>query len=448
MDSHARIGSTEVEDSIAVAQPTTSVLPLSPAGASSSSPLSSVPSCLSSPVYVKTEDDEGELEAGRTEGTFVASSTPPKINRRKVDVCAVPDIVAILRVIDTSSDVQEIASRRVSKRIQDAALKSSRIGASSKAPPPSTKRRRKCTVKHTVKLEEAGHNSGSLDISKGAETFSLGVGNGVRDVPLASNRGAPALSGSTLKRKYGEEGQNLEDLSITGSARTVAATKTGLDRARAKSLPFGCVDGPGTSHTGAEVARCRSMDKDPGGLGPLTEHGMAGKDTMYVETGQRHRKPATKSARRKLGRGKYSSITNEAGGDESSASNDFLNSSHDSESTLYTDAEDEDYEGCAEDEGSSSRAGNVLPYEGLNSKIPGVDRFATHELKGSPKLSGGDSSKKQKLIISQSPGLSIIKAPEESGGLGVRDPRVNKDAFWLVDGILCTPVGCNLWVSF
>jgi len=328
---------------------------------------------------VKTEDGGDEMEAGRTESAFEAPTAPTRKSRRRGDPCADPGMVMALRVVaalpvpDTDPDLQITGStRRESRRI--AALKSSRTGAPPKISPPSTRRRQKSTVKHPVKCkeEEVGHNLGSPDISEDAETSSLSVGNGVQQAPLTSSRDVLALSKSTLKRKYEEEGQNLEDLSTEDSARTVAATKTGLECVRAKSLPFGCVDKPGTrSYTRVERARCRSMDRDHGRLGQLTErHGMTGEDTMnandQLETIPGHRRPATKSARRKLDGGKYSSITNEAGGDESSASNGVLNSSSDSESTMHTDVEDENYEGGVEDEGPSSCAGNVLPHEGLS----------------------------------------------------------------------------------
>lgn len=423
-------------------QPTTPVRPLSLVCELSSSPLSSAPSLPSSPgflppspAYIKTEDDGDETEAGCTKGTSVASTARSSISRRQpgIDECADPEWVAILKLIYADPDVQMTANvRPPSQRIRDsAASKSSHTGASSKISPPSARRRSKRTVKPVkLKEEETGHNLGSPDISEAVEPFSLSAGNGVQQAPLASSRDALAVSKSTLKRKRKRERQNLEDLAIVDSARTVAAIETALACVRAESLPLGYTDKPDASHTGLEGARHCSMEKD----------------TIYVkdqlETSLGPQKPAAMSARRKLGGSKYSSTTNEVGSDESSISNGVLNSSSGSESAPPTDNEDEDYES------SSSCEGSVLPNEGLSSMIPDADRFATHEFEGSPKPSGEDISKKQKLNNSQSLALSVTKASGESNELDVRDPRVSKEAFELRGGVLYIPHGCDLWVSF
>ena len=418
-------------------QPTTPVRPLSLVRELSSSPLSSAPSHLSSPgflpsspAYIKAEDDGDEMEAGCTDGTSVAStarSARSSISRRQpgIDECADVEWVLILNIPDTDPDVRITATKRASQRLRNsAASKSSHTRASSEKSPPSARRRPKRTVKHPVKLKE---EETSPDISEAVEPFSLSAGNGVQQAPLASSRDALAVSKPTLKRKRKRERQNLEDLAIVDSARTVAAIETPLACVRAKTLPLGYTDKPDASHTGLGGARRYSMDKD----------------TIYVndqlETRLEPQKPAAKSARRKLGGSKYSSITNEVGSDESSISNGVLNSSSGSEST--TDNEDEDYE-------SSSCEGNALPNEGLSSIIPGAARFATHEFKGSPKPSGENISKKQKLNNSQSLALSVTKASGESNKLDVRDPRVIKEAFELIDGVYWIPYGCNLWVSF
>ena len=377
------------------------------------------------------------MAAGRTKGASVAStarSARSSISRRQpgIDECADAEWVVILNIPDTDPDVQITATTRASQRLRDsAASKSSHTRASSEKSPPSAKRRSKRTVKPAkLKEEETGHNLGSPDISEVVELFSLSASNGVQQAPLASSRDALAVSKPTLKRKRKRERQNLEDLAIVDSASAVAAIETPLACVRAKSLPHGYTDKPDASHAGLGGARRYSMDKD----------------TIYVndqlETKLGSQKPAAKSARRKLGGSKCSSMTNEVGSDESSISNGVLNSSSGSESAPLTDNEDEDYES------SSSCEGNVLPNEGLSSIIPGADRFTTHEFEGSPKPSGENISKKQKLNNSQSLALSVTKASGESNELDVRDPRVIKEAFKLIDGVYWIPYGCNLWVSF
>ena len=376
------------------------------------------------------------MEAGRTKGTSVASiarSARSSISRRQpgIDKCADAEWVVILNIPDTDPDVQITATTRASQRLRDsAASKSSHTRASSEKSPPSAKRRSKRTVKPAkLKEEETGHNLGSPGISEAVQPSSLSASNGVQQAPLASSRDALAVSKPTLKRKLKRERLNLEDLAIVDSARTVAAIETPLACVRAKSLPHGYTDKPDASHTGLGGAQRYSMAMD--------------NDTIYVndqlETRPGPQKPAAKSARRKLSGSKYSSITNEVGSDESSISNGVLNSPSGPESA--TENEDGDYE-------SSSCEGNALPNEGLSSIIPGADRFATHEFKGSPKPSGEGISKKQKLNNSQSLVLSVTKASGESNELDVRDPRVIKEAFKLIDGVYWIPYGCNLWVSF
>ena len=123
-DFHARVGSTQAEDSIAVPQPTIPVGPLSLVRELSSSPLSSAPSLLSSPgflpsspAYIKTEDDGDGMAAGRTKGASVAStarSARSSISRRQpgIDECADAEWVDILNIPDTDPDVQITATTR------------------------------------------------------------------------------------------------------------------------------------------------------------------------------------------------------------------------------------------------------------------------------------------------------------------------------------------------
>ena len=409
-------------------QPITPVRPLSLVRGLSSALFS--PEFLPpSPAYIKTEDDRDEMEAGSTEGTSVAPTARPArstISRRQpgIDRCADREWVLILNIPDTDPEVQITATKRASQRLRDSvASKGSHTGASLERSPPSARRRPKRTVKHPVKLkeEETGHDLGSPDISEAVEPFTLSAGNGVQQTSLASSRDALAISKPNLKRKRKTERQNLVDLGIVDSAHTVSAIETPLACVRAKPLPSGYTDKPDASHTGWGGARRYSMDKD----------------TIYVndqlETRLEPQKPAAKSARRKLGRSTYSSLTNEVGSDESSISNGVLNSSSGLES--------------ATDNESSSFEGNALPNEGLSSIIPGANRFATHEFKGSPKPSGENISKKQKLNNSQSLALSVTKASGESNELDVRDPRVIKEAFKLIKGVYWIPYGCNLWVS-
>ncbi|PWW78946.1 hypothetical protein C7212DRAFT_350198 [Tuber magnatum] len=402
--SHDRTGSAEVKDSITLLPPSTPTRRLGSPGGQSSSPLSEAPTLPSSPAYLKAEDDGDEIEAGRTEATFAAATVQPITRRTRIDVCADRDMVAALQVPDIDPDKPITTEyRRTSQRVRNyALLRSSRTRASTRVSPPVTRRRSKNITKHPMNLkkEETEYKLVSSEISEDVEILYSGAGNGAQQTPLASSPEVMALSNSTLKRKHQGEERNLRDLAII-SVSTAAVTENELACDRAKSLPPGWIGGSGAGNTGSGRARRYSGDKDPGGLEPLTKpRGMIENNTGNANDQNEEPSPSTD--------------------------------------------EDGVFESFTEDEGLPSNADNIVLDESLDSNISGADRSANHEFSGSLKLSDENVLKKQKLNDGQALALPVTKDLGESGEQDVRDPRVHKDAFQLVDGVLFIPRGCKL----
>ncbi|KAG0640548.1 hypothetical protein HOY80DRAFT_1008965 [Tuber brumale] len=398
-DPHARAGPAEAEDNVALPQPNTPVHPVWPANELSSSTPSELSEALtlpSSPGYMKVEGDGDGNEAGCSKAPPITPTVRPSTRRPWVDVCADREMVAALLVPDTDPDMPTITNyRRVSQRVRDsAALRSSHIRASSKISSPATRRRSKNTVRYPMDLkkEETEHQLASPGILEDVEMFSLGVGNGIQQIPLAPNKDVMALP--TLKRKH-EGKQNLGDFAITDSADTVATTGTDPKCVSAKPLLFECADDPCENSIGLGRAQRYSGDKYSSERGTPPElRGMVRKDTMYAN-GQ------------------------------------------------PTDNGGENYESPMEDEGLSVNANSILSNEGFGLETPSADRSAKQEFNDSPKLLDENALKKQRLDNSQAFELAEAKASGGSNGPDVRDSRVDDNAFRLIDGVLSIPRGCD-----
>ncbi|KAG0136625.1 hypothetical protein HOY82DRAFT_50336 [Tuber indicum] len=351
------------------------------------SELSEVPTLPSSPGYIKVEGDGDGNKAGCSEATPISPTARPRTRRpRRIDYCADPEMVAALRVPDTNPEIIITDYRRVSQRVRDSVLRSSHARVS-KISPPATRRRSKNIVRHPMNLkkEETEHELASLEILKDVEMFSLGVANGIQQIPLAPNK--DAMAPPTLKRKHDEKRQNLGDLAITDSADTVATTETEPECVSAKHILLGHIDNSCENNIGLGRARRYSGDKDSSEQGTLSElRGMVRKDTVCTDG-------------RSVGNG------------------------------------GESPQSPMENEGLSLNADNILLNEGFGSEV--------QEFDDSLKPSDENVLKKQKLNNSQVLELSEAKALGGFNEPDVRDPRVDENAFRVVDGVLSIPRGCD-----
>lgn len=458
-----------------------------------SSPLSDVSSFLSSPIldepaYVGTEHRDSTVQ-GRSQHYGITDNPRRAGNRRqRVDVCADPEMVAALQVPDTDPSAPMITSyRRVSTRLRTTSVSTS---GSSTADTPWASQISATTRKRAV-VKTYGQSASKKVKAEVFENNEVGQGNlPNRDILAPTRQETQTASESVVNDSvYGSDAEGSLPLLVptkpgsnSAPAPKLSAKKKPrrrityeyvafidpsyvpptsepepvLDVRRSMSLPptFVKAESIGTGVAVPQRNRRYSFGENPGNLRPL-EHvrTVVGKPAMYddtpTETRLRPRKPpASQQSNSRLNKRKRPATT-QSDDDEPDAHSRRVTKSQPKGSTkrvaIQGESETEFFLEESDTENSASTPSSST-LDGELGSIPDTSASGAMPIVGSDTkefLGGGDAPENKELGSQENSAVATIAVTDQQNdGADVRDPRVHKDAFQVINGVLCIPRGC------